>query len=125
MNKNRFPIVISLAALIVVAAIAFQAFKPATRAHATSRLGYKGMGDLHRFEANQEQLAKQPQLGNPNTGESGNLGNYPSQYVGMGDLHRVEAAQKNSALCAASLSGNSAAVGMGDLRRFEGCIAGK
>ena len=53
MNKTRLLKMVIGSALIVTAIVALQAFNPASGAKESSRF-YAGMGDLRRFEVQQE-----------------------------------------------------------------------
>jgi len=97
MNATRLPKVIIGAALVIAALVVFQAVYSSGNARQSNR-SYVGMGDLQRYEAQQEIHYVVEN----------------NSYVGMGDLHRYEAQQEIQ-----YAEKNNSYVGMGDLRRYE------
>ena len=103
MNNTRLMKLIVAPALILAAIVTLQAFGPSSDAQESSRIS-AGMGDLHRYEA--QQII--PDIG-------AQEGSRP--YVGMGDLRRYEALLTIPDIGAQA--GSQPYAGMGDLHRFE------
>ncbi len=102
MNKTRIPIVIMTVALLSTAILALFTYHSTIKAMG-SNTSSSGMGDLHLFEAMQNNTSiGAVERNNPYDG-MGDLRRFEGQqnnrpYSGMGDLRRLEAQQNNASV---------------------------